>query len=634
MAEIREDYNGQTRLRDWWRMVKDNFKSINTQLEKHIAGTGDRHKAEDITLESDITAAADVKAGIEKNALAIAANTEAIAGKVDAEEGKGLYPTDCPAYTATEQDKLAGIEENANCYVHPATHPAEMIAQDAAHRMVSDTQIAGWDGKLSPVDIVAGDNVLITANGKTLTIAADVGELSTVVLEEQTGSYTAAGGETSIPIGIDGYEPDTDILHAYCDNVPLLEDNYTVTDGQSVALSYPASAGEVYTFHVLKSAGVSQVVRDHLNNRDNPHNVTKKQVGLEHVDDVKQASQEAFDAHLAGHIKAVDSLDSDSKIDALSAAQGKVLNGRIGALNGLKTAAKGSLTEAVNEVFTDVDNGKNAIAAAIIDKGGDADGGDSFAQLAEAIEGLSTGGGQETAIFLTDAVWVAPKTGLYDITCIGRGEDGSYTKSGRAGSRVDARRRYNKGDRVEICVDREKSSFCFTGDGRSDQLVAHRGGYTKADAASGGDENRVATDQHVPGWNNVGGGSGGTYAALCKGGSGYYPGAPGSLVGSKAGGGMFWARGYEAANLDNGSLTGGGGGWGDGEGGVGALGGGDGGKGFASYNRDGVPVLLLYGGGGGAAFGGGGGMAGTDSTGNYNAQPGKGGAGCVVITTL
>ena len=54
----------------------------------------------------------------------IAGLETALAGKVDAESGKGLSTND---YTTTEKQKLAGIAEGANNYVHPSTHPASMI---------------------------------------------------------------------------------------------------------------------------------------------------------------------------------------------------------------------------------------------------------------------------------------------------------------------------------------------------------------------------------------------------------------------------------------------------------------------------------------------------------------------------
>lgn len=49
--------------------------------------------------------------------------------------------------TDAEKAKLAGIAENANNYVHPATHPATMIIDDAAHRFTTDAEKALWNSK-------------------------------------------------------------------------------------------------------------------------------------------------------------------------------------------------------------------------------------------------------------------------------------------------------------------------------------------------------------------------------------------------------------------------------------------------------------------------------------------------------
>ena len=50
--------------------------------------------------------------------------------------------------TKADKDKLAGIEEHANNYVHPDTHPAGMITSDANHRFVTDDKIEAWDNSL------------------------------------------------------------------------------------------------------------------------------------------------------------------------------------------------------------------------------------------------------------------------------------------------------------------------------------------------------------------------------------------------------------------------------------------------------------------------------------------------------
>ena len=49
--------------------------------------------------------------------------------------------------SSTDKSKLDGIAAGANNYTHPSAHPASMITQDATRRMVSDTQIADWNGK-------------------------------------------------------------------------------------------------------------------------------------------------------------------------------------------------------------------------------------------------------------------------------------------------------------------------------------------------------------------------------------------------------------------------------------------------------------------------------------------------------
>lgn len=50
-------------------------------------------------------------------------------------------------FTDALKQKLEGIEEGANNYEHPATHPASMITTDSQRRFVSDAQIAAWNAK-------------------------------------------------------------------------------------------------------------------------------------------------------------------------------------------------------------------------------------------------------------------------------------------------------------------------------------------------------------------------------------------------------------------------------------------------------------------------------------------------------
>ena len=85
------------------------------------------------------------------------AQKAALDKKVDKVEGKGLSAND---YTDEEKAKLAGIEEGANKYTHPATHAATMIVEDATHRFATDTEKTAWNAK---ADVLFADEAPATA---------------------------------------------------------------------------------------------------------------------------------------------------------------------------------------------------------------------------------------------------------------------------------------------------------------------------------------------------------------------------------------------------------------------------------------------------------------------------------------
>ena len=51
--------------------------------------------------------------------------------------------------SAADKQKLDGVAAGANNYQHPSSHPATMIAEDATHRFVSDTEKSTWNDKAS-----------------------------------------------------------------------------------------------------------------------------------------------------------------------------------------------------------------------------------------------------------------------------------------------------------------------------------------------------------------------------------------------------------------------------------------------------------------------------------------------------
>lgn len=70
--------------------------------------------------------------------------TKQLGQKVDKVTGKGLSTED---YTTADKQKLAGIAAGANNYQHPSSHPATMIAQDETHRFITDAERKAWNEK-------------------------------------------------------------------------------------------------------------------------------------------------------------------------------------------------------------------------------------------------------------------------------------------------------------------------------------------------------------------------------------------------------------------------------------------------------------------------------------------------------
>ena len=61
-----QDYLGITKLRDAWPKWKANIIAVNNQIIAHVAGTADKHAAQDITYSGSFTGKADVKAAIDQ----------------------------------------------------------------------------------------------------------------------------------------------------------------------------------------------------------------------------------------------------------------------------------------------------------------------------------------------------------------------------------------------------------------------------------------------------------------------------------------------------------------------------------------------------------------------------------------
>ncbi len=171
--------------------------------------------------------------------------------KVDKIEGKGLSSND---FTDEEKSKLAGIAAEANKYTHPDTHPAGMIHQDAEHRFVTDAEKDEWNATLT------------TANS-----------YSDINYQQATG-YTDA----KIAALINGAPTTLDTLKEIAD---AMEENQNVVAALEEAIGSKSNESEFDS---------------HVNNKSNPHEVTKEQVGLENVANERQYSASNPQPSVAG----------------------------------------------------------------------------------------------------------------------------------------------------------------------------------------------------------------------------------------------------------------------------------------------------------------------------------------------
>lgn len=105
--------------------------------------------------------------------------TNRLATKVDKVTGKGLSTED---FTTALLSKLNGIATGANNYVHPSSHPASIMVQDATHRFATDTEKSSWNSRTRKYSATIGNGSLttipVTHNFNTTDIAITIKEVA------------------------------------------------------------------------------------------------------------------------------------------------------------------------------------------------------------------------------------------------------------------------------------------------------------------------------------------------------------------------------------------------------------------------------------------------------------------------
>ena len=95
--------------------------------------------------------------------------------------------------TAAERTKLKGIEEGANKYTHPASHPATMITEDATHRFLTDderTKLAGIEASANKYTHPATHSIDMITETKTLKVMTAAERTKLAGIEASANKYT------------------------------------------------------------------------------------------------------------------------------------------------------------------------------------------------------------------------------------------------------------------------------------------------------------------------------------------------------------------------------------------------------------------------------------------------------------
>jgi hypothetical protein len=98
--------------------------------------------------------------------------------------------------SAADKTKLDGVEANANKYTHPASHPATMITEDSDHRFATDVEKSNWNGKLNAAGGTISGDLAVSGN---LTINGTTTAIDTTNLEIEDNVVLLNKNQAGVP---------------------------------------------------------------------------------------------------------------------------------------------------------------------------------------------------------------------------------------------------------------------------------------------------------------------------------------------------------------------------------------------------------------------------------------------------
>lgn len=133
---------------------KDVWNSKETITGSQVKATEALNNAKSYTdnkVANLVGSAPDALNTLEELATAIQDNEDAYDGLLTTIGGKAskdiATTTSNGLMSFEDKVKLDNVEENANNYIHPTSHPATMIVEDSTHKFVTNAKISEWDSK-------------------------------------------------------------------------------------------------------------------------------------------------------------------------------------------------------------------------------------------------------------------------------------------------------------------------------------------------------------------------------------------------------------------------------------------------------------------------------------------------------
>ena len=189
-----QDYLGITALRDAWPKWKANIIAVNNQVINHVAGTADKHAAQDITYSGNFTSMADVKAALDQAKTEI--DTIVISASIDPEvafareslvKAKTFGTLDA-RLEESEQDFVSAQAETAKYYTPEMFGGTDWIAcQKAVDEACKNGGgiVIFQDGETYTVDshtiVVWGSNVTLIGYGAIFSRFGSLGYYGDVI---------------------------------------------------------------------------------------------------------------------------------------------------------------------------------------------------------------------------------------------------------------------------------------------------------------------------------------------------------------------------------------------------------------------------------------------------------------------